>query len=194
MKLLQLNTWMGKLNLPIMRFLEAERPDILCLQEVFSSPDGEILVPDIFGGLEVITQATGHQHCFFAPTWSNTYGGATVHFGTAIISKFPLLDQETIFINGRYDPHPAQKLESINNRHLQLARVEAGGTSFTVANQHAYWQLDPLGNQTTIDSMAKVKARLQAVQTPLIFAGDLNITSDSPAMRVFDDFLEDLIY
>jgi endonuclease/exonuclease/phosphatase (EEP) superfamily protein YafD len=40
--------------------------------------------------------------------------------------------------------------------------------------------------------MQSVKTMLQKLPTPLIFAGDLNVKSESPVMRVFDDFLEDL--
>ncbi len=49
MKLIQLNVWMGRLNSLILDFVKNENPDILCLQEAFSStapvayPEGQFI-------------------------------------------------------------------------------------------------------------------------------------------------------
>lgn len=41
MKILQLNTWMGKIEGTLIRFLETHDFDVICMQEVMASPDRE---------------------------------------------------------------------------------------------------------------------------------------------------------
>jgi endonuclease/exonuclease/phosphatase (EEP) superfamily protein YafD len=40
--------------------------------------------------------------------------------------------------------------------------------------------------------MQLVKSKLEKLPQPLIFAGDLNVRTESPAMREWDGFLDDL--
>jgi endonuclease/exonuclease/phosphatase family metal-dependent hydrolase len=119
-----LNIWIGKLIQQIVSLVESEQPDILCLQEVYSSGDKPVRTPDImFNSLEIIKMASRHKHWFFAPTFLVVCDGISFNFGNAIISKYLIEDQQTLFINGK---------------------------SIIPGNHNSYWQKDPPGNQTTI--------------------------------------------
>jgi endonuclease/exonuclease/phosphatase family metal-dependent hydrolase len=193
MKILQLNIWMGKLLDQVLELVEQERPDILCLQEVYSSGQTSVLAPDkMFSSLEFIQLAAGHDYNFMAPTFSINLQDTKLNFGNAIVSKYPLLDQTSLFVNGEFTDQPDVTAKVLNTRNLQLARLNLDGKDFIIANHHGYWQPDPIGNQTTIDCMAAAANQLKTNHLPMILAGDLNVTAASPAMRVFDGLLEDL--
>lgn len=192
MKLLQLNIWEGKLLKEILSFIEKEQPDILCLQEVYSCK-GDIKLPDfMFDSLERIIERTGYQHSFFTPVFTTIYADVPASFGIAILSRYPLENQQSIFTNGEYIARQTATNYIPNSRVLQWCQVVADDKTFSLANHHGHLEVDPLGSQISIEKMQFVKAKLEYLPQPLIFSGDLNIKGESPAMRVFDGFLTDL--
>lgn len=192
MKLLQLNIWEGKLLKEVLAFIEQEKPDILCLQEVFSC-EGDIKLPDMmFNSLQLIQERTGFEYSFFSSVLTAQYAGVPADFGIATLSRYPLQNKKSIFTHGTYNPHQTTANYVPNTRILQLCEVAIGERSFNLANHHGHRELDPLGNEVSIEKMQLIKSNLEPLAKPLIFSGDLNIKSESPAMRVFDGFLEDL--
>jgi endonuclease/exonuclease/phosphatase family metal-dependent hydrolase len=170
------------------------RPDILCLQEAFSSAV-EIAVPDrMLNGFEMIKKHSSLEHSFFSPTLSATYATVPAAFGNGIISRYPLINTKTIFINGEYMPdyNPSNYVTGNNIRNLQIATVQADQHEFVLANHHAYWLPNPLGDEKSIEKMKLVKQSLEHISLPLVLSGDLNVTAESQSMRIFDNFLEDL--
>jgi len=192
LKLLQLNIWNGRLYRKVLELIEAEQPDILCLQEVFHGPTETVMLEQQFNNRRTILAASGYEHGFFSPAAGVNFGGYTVDMGNLIVSKYPLLGQQTIFTAGEYAKQTNVTKNFPNVRNLQICRVEISGKSLTVANHHGYWLTDPMGNEDTIRSFQVVAEALKSVETPLVFAGDLNVIPEAPAMRVFDGFLEDL--
>jgi endonuclease/exonuclease/phosphatase family metal-dependent hydrolase len=170
------------------------QPDILCLQEAFSS-EVEVAIPDrMLNGFEMIKEHSGLKYSFFSPTLTAIYATVPAAFGNGIISRYPLSDTRTIFINGEYVPdyNPTNYTMGNNIRNLQIVTVQTDQHEFALANHHAYWLPDPLGDNTTMEKMKLVKQSLESVSLPLIFSGDLNVRAESQSMRVFDNFLEDL--
>lgn len=193
MRLLQLNIWQGKLLLQTLELIDQLDPDLLCLQEVFSC-ETLVGVPDrIFQNLELIRQQISHKYVYFSPTFTGTYAGQQASFGNAIISRYPLSDMKTVFINGKYEPNYDPATFEMNTRNLQIVTVHPDtGAEFHLANHHGYWLTQPLGDAVSIEKMKNVKDALELTKQPLIFSGDLNVIPESPALRVFDNFLIDL--
>ena len=193
MKITQLNVWQGRMPRALMRFFEHERPDIICLQEVFDS-DVDIPYPDrMFDILARIKQAAGLEYVYFSPTFSIEVTGETAFHGNAILSRYPLITTETIQIEQNFIKHMTVKNKTNNIRNLQITQLDINGRIWTIANHHAHHSIDPLGDDMSVDKMQKVAEILRRKGTPLVLCGDLNITAESPAMRVFDGWLDDLI-
>jgi endonuclease/exonuclease/phosphatase family metal-dependent hydrolase len=193
MRLLQLNIWQGRFSRQILELIDQQKPDLLCLQEAFSSQDPVATPERMFNSFEMILQQTGYAHSYFSPTFSSLYSDVKASFGNAIISRYPLLNTRTVFTNGEYVPHYNPATYNINIRNLQLACVRLeNDREFMIANHHAHWNIDPLGDEISVAKMKLVKAELQKTSLPTIFSGDLNVTAASKSMRVFDGFLDDL--
>ena len=192
MKLIQLNIWQGRLLTNLNKLLDREKPDILCLQEAFTAEQMVATPERLFNSLDLVQERAGLPYRFFSPTFSSTYSGVPASFGNAVLSRQPIKDMKTVFTGGNYVPDYNPSTFDINIRNLQLARITVNGIDLTIANHHAHWVIDPLGDETSVEKMHIVKTELSSVHGPLVFSGDLNVKSESPAMRVFDGMLEDL--
>lgn len=193
MKLLQLNVWMGKLTWQATRFIEQEKPDIICLQEAFQA-DANIKFPDkVFNCLDLIQEASGLEYCFFSPISSMDVADGTVEMGNAILSRYPFESTETIFTHGEYQEHHTALNHIENARNMQIVELKIDDQDLTVINHHAHWEKTPMGSEVSIERMKQVANRARQVEGPLIFAGDLNLLPESEPMRLFDGWLEDLV-
>jgi endonuclease/exonuclease/phosphatase family metal-dependent hydrolase len=192
MRLLQLNLWEGRLIRQIPAFVKRLNPDIICMQEVFSSESKLGTPTDMFSSLQKIRTAGDYPYSFFSPLLSSVYAGENVDYGNAILSKFPLSNEETLFTEGSYNRREISMNVTPGSNNLQVAEVSSPQSSFYLANHQGYWEINRLGDEVSVQKMTLVSDRLRKCPTPLILAGDLNVTAESPAMRVFDGFLEDL--
>lgn len=183
MKIVQLNIWYGKLGAAAIRFLNQQKPDIVCLQEVTSieGSTGGMFVP-----LRTIQKETGLAHVSFAPTLSFKFMNRTCEYGNAILSSFPYENEETIFIHGEYKEHYDRSKGDYNNRNLQICRFKLPNQTITVVNHHGFHIPDPQGNEESLQAMEKVAEILKSLQEPVVFCADLNVSPKSPVMRPLD--------
>lgn len=197
MKLLQLNAWMGKLSWAAERFIEQQQPDIVCLQEVFRA-NKAVMIPDrMFQCLDLLQEASGLEYCYFSPAIGVSIAGGNADFGNAILSRYPLQTAETVFTHGEYAKNfaPATSEETARTipRNMQIVTIATPEGSVTIVNHHGHWEATPLGTETSVEKMKLVADRARQAKGALIIAGDLNVTSESEVMRVFDDWLDDIV-
>jgi endonuclease/exonuclease/phosphatase family metal-dependent hydrolase len=191
-KLIQLNIWQGKILLAVSRFLQAQDADIVCLQEVFSST-ARIPLLDFFSSLEQLQDELHYPFVSFAPTYEFNPGGFKVKFGNAILSKYPIKNEQIIFTNNQLQVVKDWATERPpNTRSAIICTVETPSGDLHLATHHGYHEFDPLGSTATVEKMQVLVDRLKPLQGPLIVAGDFNITPGSEAMRLYDGWLEDL--
>lgn len=193
MKLIQLNIWQGRLIKDVVTFIKDEQPDILCMQEVLDCKATVPMPNEMFESLRAIKEAGAFPYVFFAPIFSAEIAGTIYSFGNAILSRYPLQDQRTIFTNGEYIALMTPKNYQNNARNMQIARVITdSGKQFTLVNHHAHWELNDIGSVMSIEKMTVVADHLRDLPKPLIVAGDFNVTGASPAMAPIHELLEDL--
>lgn len=131
--------------------LEAEKPDILCMQEVLRT-DADVVFPDRqFNSHELIQAQTGLQYGFFSPLWRMDVANGTAEMGNAILSRFPMSGQKTIFTNGEYVEHHTTENYIPNTRNLQIAQLDIDGNSVNILNHHAHWEQTPLGSDMSVE-------------------------------------------
>ncbi len=193
MKLLQLNTWAGRLSRQIIPFVVSERPDFITAQEIFSA-DEPIDFPSIgFNLTQDIARAGSFPYVYFSPVCSFQVSGRRVHYGNAIFSVFPLGQEETFFTHGSYHADAEELGFDHNTRNAQLVSVDTGRKSFYLLNHHAFWDKNPLGVTQSETSMQLVANRVRKLgDTPIVLAGDLNLRPQAPALQVFNGLLRSL--
>ncbi len=193
MKLLQINVWMGRLSRQLATLIERENPDIITAQEVFSS-DGMVGLPDnTFHILDIMKQSGRYEHSYFSPFYEAEYAGVTVGCGNAILSKQPFATQDTFFTHGELAAYDKAAVFESNIRNAQHVTIELPGKQLLhIINHHGYWEPDPVGSEKSVRSMQVVVDAIQKLSGAIVFAGDLNVNPNTPAMQLFDGLLEDL--
>lgn len=188
MKILQLNTWMGKIEGNLERFLQTHDFDVICMQEVMSSPDRTLHLSRLCVDQSRLQKAARLPYAFFSPNWGCEFAGGTLKLGNLILSKIPFKEQLSTFVHGAYDPKTVLDQTPRNNLNVQIVRLSNG---FTVVNHHGFWRPNPLGDAETIAVFQRLVDIIRPQPTPLVLCGDLNVVHDAPAMRALD-FLRDL--
>lgn len=192
MKIVQINAWMGQLGTPLARFIEAEKPDILCMQETIL-PNNDV-IPSFthqFNFLDEIRRAGSFKDEFFAKGWGFDLGSSRFELGSVILSKYPISNHQEFHPYGTYHVRTNNSDSQPNTQAWQACTLTLpGGTELQIANYHGYLEDLPgehgIGTETTVEVMRKVAERLAALPHPLIFCGDLNIWPESPAFRELD--------
>jgi endonuclease/exonuclease/phosphatase family metal-dependent hydrolase len=147
--------------------LAALDPDIACLQEVWhdgSTSSAEVLAADL-----------GYHHAFDARLEIDG-----VRFGNAVLSRWPITDQETL-------PLPApEDLEEL--RTCLRADVEGPSGPLQVFSTHLNWRFDQSGvRQSQVRSICAFveSSRPEGGRSmPPILCGDLNADPDSDEVRM----------
>jgi len=191
LKLVQLNIWQGRLLPQVLRFLKKEQPDLICLQEVYSSSFDTPLF-DFLGGFEAIQSILPGHHGFFSAVYDMAILGEQVRFGNALFSRYPIISEEATLTSGESHSYKTFNGYVPNTRNLQRVMLAVDGHSLCLINHHGYWDSTPFGNEQTAEKMRIVSEIVSKSPRPLIFAGDLNIVPESLAMRPLQAQLRDL--
>lgn len=197
MKLMQLNIWQGRLLRQVLDFLEQEKPDILCMQEVYSSEINSINL-DFLGSFERIKEIFPGYHGYFSANYDFPVFGQKISYGNGLISRYPILQPETVYTSGEFRSFclAGEYIEkevndfAYNVQKVTLQMSEA--KSFCLLNHHGYWLPNRMGSEVSVQKMEKVAGIIKESPRPLIFVGDLNVVAESPAMQPIRAILRDL--
>ena len=172
MKLISLNIEGGKHWELINPFLEAERPDVLCLQELFESDAASLA-------------ARLGMHYAFAPMTIWEYNRPGVQpswqkFGVGIFSRTPM---RNIHTKDYYSP--SAELRRLDDATMETERttmrqvlfcadMECGGTAYTIATTHFTWSPEGLPNGYQRQDADALLALLEGIPN-VVLCGDFNI-------------------
>lgn len=185
MKIVQINIWGGHLLQPLLKFITSEQADIVCAQEVVHAKSTNSLF-DYLSALNAIKEAGHFDYAYFAPTFSFKALGEEVEFGNAILSKFPLDNQQTVFVNGSYAKNQSMSNLDANARNLQLCTITINSKTINLANHHGFHDLNPNGTEMGKQNMNRVAQILNPHTESLIFCGDLNVIPSSETLKELD--------
>lgn len=190
MKLLQLNVWDGRLELPLSQLLKTEQPDIICLQESINFPrqTGGFLLP-----VEEMLNLLPGSEAFTSPTMSFSLFNDTANRGNTIISKLPFTDQQTIFTNLSFKPNFEEARDDFNIRNLQHATFDVKGQTLHVLNHHGFFVPNTKnGNEITWRQCQIIADYLDELDGPIILAGDFNLVPHSRSLKLINSRLHNL--
>lgn len=191
-KLIQLNVWTGRLVSCLVRFLQQEKPDILCLQELIDLPGGDNLN---YLTKKEIQEITGLGYQFVSPVISYNYLHRKASFGNGIISRFPILKSETIFTLGDFQDNFDYLNQSCNMRNLQHVVVQApDGKKLNLLNHHGYHIPNHKnGNDETLRQTKMIANYAAQLKGPVILSGDFNLSPTSSSIKQINAVLRNLI-
>ena len=88
-----------------------------------------------------------------------------VSFGNAVLSRYPLSNQRTVFTNGEYIEVGIPRITFQITRNAQIASTNLNGQVINLVNYHGYWEINSEGSDRSLESITKlineVKEQLQ---------------------------------
>lgn len=185
MKFICLNVWNGGILWePMVEFLRSEQPDMLVMQEVFHTQG--IPQAPYENTIQSLQKEIDLPHSVFAPAFLNVHAGQSIQKGNAVMSKFPLEQQDAIFYDHPYaeaDDSGKEGQDYTNlPRNLQHVVVKTGKVDLNIFNTQGIWGWDGLDNPRRIVMGEKI---IQAVsgKDHVILAGDFNVNEPSQTIQ-----------
>lgn len=192
MKLLQLNCWGGKLGTSLIRLIEAEQPDIVCLQEATDLHErpGSVLMP-----MSHFLPSNKYPHTFFVPTFSYRYMHELANLGNSIISNQPFVFTNSFFVNGSFtkDIESLDDGETYNVRNVAHTVVQLEGGICNIVTHHGYHSANGKDGSAENERQLKLIAEyIRKLEGPVILTGDFNLHPNSKSLKPINDLLINL--
>ncbi len=190
LKFLSLNLYEGGLLFEnISAFLKEEKPDIIAFQEVNNGSDAKL--PNYLRSMQVLSDLLPDYHHFFAPEILLRYPEGKIDIGNAIFSRFPISNEETVFLNvpyGEYDTVPIGGDFSKHPKNLQCCEVTVNGKILTICNLHGIWGLDGVDNEDRLKMSNLIVAQVKE-KGKVILAGDFNLKPNTQTIANIEKHL-----
>ncbi len=166
MKLIQANIWYGKLKYQLNDFFDELQFDIACMQEVqdIKGPSG-----DLFASLDELAEHGNFDHKSMAAIQSVNYMNRSMLYGIAILSKFPIKEENSIFTNGGFKDNFDMIDDDGNVRNLQHVVVETPAGNLHVLNHHGFFIAgSKTGGPETVRQMSLIADYINNLSGPVI--------------------------
>lgn len=182
-KVLSLNTWMGgMLWQPSFDFVTAQQADIILLQEIYSGVDDQF--DPRFRSKHLFESAfPDFQSYFSALICDLREKEGPIDNGNLILSRWPLIEQETIFFDQPYASYDHDDTADFSQWAAGAQRVIVelpGNQKLQIANLHGpVWFQGAEPTQRRIHMVNSINSICNR-EMPTIIAGDSNATPDNP--------------
>jgi len=182
--LLTYNIWSGKYWKEVINFLQAENPDVICLQEVgiYNPYHEESKDIDMCAKLQA---ALPDHNLLYAPIGKRLSNNKEESFGNAILTKFPISASET-----HYLLHPLRwtKKHEEQSRNILEVNLLVKDRAFTVVTGHLTYAPEFNDTEDQIKEAAQILNIIKG-KSPLIFAGDYNSHANTRVFRMLKEKL-----
>lgn len=173
----------GSKHLPeIEELILTEKPDVVCLQELF-----EVDLPKL-------QHATGMQGSFSVMTKVSSSNKYEIPpnglWGLGILSKWPFSPVENYFYRGEEDSIPEFVMPNSVNRLLMHTDVDVEGSIFPIANTHFTWSVGGKVTEEQGYHFQKLR-RILAEFDKLILCGDFNTQRGAGLYEQFASMYQD---
>lgn len=204
MKIMCLNGWGGKLHTPLLSYLRASSPDILCLQEVVHSPaaakewltyrDGSHVLPQRANLFRDIASILPDHTAIFCPAaqgvlWDGEQSiPSQWGLATFVRQTLPITEQVQGFVHKAFSPdgygeHP-------RSRSAHVIRVFDFAKARFVCVAHMHGLRDLGGKVDTPERIAQAERLVTLVQQiaepddPVVVCGDFNVEPESRTFEI----------
>lgn len=166
-KFITLNIWQGGNLLDEARaFLKKENPDILAMQEVYDSKNASY--ERKYRTCDVAKEAMGFSHVAFSPAFLDTRTIGNIDRGNAILSKFPIVSNDTMYYDMPYGPYDEEH-DTIHYEQLpmcfQRSIVSIDGEDYYICNAQGIWGVDGKDNQRRLTMSKQIVRQIKDKKT-----------------------------
>ncbi|MDH6229946.1 endonuclease/exonuclease/phosphatase family metal-dependent hydrolase [Mesorhizobium soli] len=214
MRIMSLNAWGGRVHDRLIPYLANADPDVLCLQEMVSTPtvdkewliyrDHDLELPQRANLLQEVAAALPSHQVFFCPAARGDLYDGNVGYPsewgltTFVRRTYPVIGQAQDFVHGEFSPdgwgeHP-------RSRNAHAVRLFDYETSSVITIAHMHGLRDPAGKGDTparhvqARRFAELIDRTRRDTDRLVICGDFNVLPGSVTFAALAELgLTDLI-
>lgn len=204
MRIVSVNAWGGKLHERLVPYLQSADADVLCLQEVVSTPatdrewltyrDGDHVLPQRANLLGDLRKALpDHQAIFCPAAQGELWDGDTAiasqwGLATFVRHNFPVVGQRQGFVHGAFSPKGFGPHPRSRSAHVVRLYDYAADRTVTVAQMHGLRDL--AGKMDTPERLAQAHRFAALIESvaegsdALVICGDFNVEPDSETFAI----------
>ncbi len=189
MKLIQLNIWGGKLINEIAEFIAAEKPALVCMQEVHDIA-GETNY--LFGPLWEIKKLSGMADSHMSPSFAFNYMERTASYGNALLSNIKSRQTSTTFTHGKFIKSYDCESVSPGQDPRNFLHVELENGLHIITYHGMYVPGSKAGNDITLAHSALLANYIANLSGAVVLTGDFNLEPGSTSIRLLGQNLRNL--
>jgi endonuclease/exonuclease/phosphatase family metal-dependent hydrolase len=182
-KILCLNLWEGGILWENLKeFFRREKPDVLCLQEVF---DGNEHQPSNLQSISNLKKLLPGYFFHFSPELHEIRPTGQGNVGNVIFSRFPILNKKTIFLHSQYQRivRPADEKDfSHYPKNLIGAKLDIQGKNLFVYNLHGIWGLPGFDTPERLKMSRTIIKEIRG-KKPAVLMGDFNLRQNTETIK-----------
>jgi len=185
-KIISINIQGGQLLENFLKFIEIENPDVILMQEVFTSDNSNDPKYDILNTLRMFGFAYAHH----AVTYDTKRNSSVVKAGNAVVSKYPFNNPKVYFYEIPYISNYEEPTRDFSKvpRNLQHVEIPFGKKRLNVLNTHGIWGIDGKDSPARLN-MSKVILDNTINQEHVILGGDFNMDPNTIAIKSIEKSL-----
>jgi len=194
LKFITLNTlYGGQLFDNMKAFLQNEQPDVLTLQEAYDGKEPDL--PPNLRTIEELLKVFPGYHYYFSPQYRDIRKEGTALQGNAIFSRFPIIENKTVFFDIPYDDHYVE--DEMNGdytydpHNLQHVTIQLPHTTANVINVHGIWGLDGADNPRRLQMSETIINTLKGKEH-VIMAGDFNLKPNTQTIKNIESYVRNV--
>lgn len=183
-KVIQVNIYKGRYMESLVEFLNSQKADIVCMQEV-AVGEVNLTTDKSLNTFEYLKSKTGMDGVFFPDQIVTDRPGA--HVGNAVLTNFKILDSKLIPLR----QNTSLTLKSFEDprlfpdfpRSIVEAKLDTGETQMYALSAHGAWTAPPVDTPETLRQAKLIKDHLKSLNLPFIFCADMNTIPGSKVIK-----------
>ncbi len=189
LKILCLNLYEGGLLWGnVETLIQREKPDILCLQEVFNGDERQ---PINFQSIKRLKTLLPDYFSYFSPELFEIFPQGQGDGGNAIYSRYPISEEKTVFLHEEYRKILRPRREddfSHYPKNMQSVVVTVDGKKLNVFNMHGVWGLDGKEDSKERLRMSKLICKEIKGKSPFVLMGDFNVQPNTKTIDAIEAY------
>lgn len=192
-KILTLNIWGGEFLGRVVDFMRKENPDVALFQEVYNGTGN---LDSKYQSLYVLQAKLNYAYYAFEPSLIDVRSIGNILWGNAILSRFPIRNQKSIFFDIPFGEISLEKSDSQNR--AQFFPMNILGTNIKIINKdisaysvHGIWGFNGEDNPRRLE-MSKIIVDEIKDKENVILAGDFNVQPYTKTVENIEKHLQNV--
>lgn len=186
-KIISINIAGGILSDRLVQFIKLQKPDILLMQEVFTSStsrEKQLLI------IDQLKKILKNYYLDKAATYTSNRGKSKIEAGNAVLTRFPITKTKVTFYDVPYAKNYSEPQEDYSHvpRNLQYVQLKIGDKDLNIFNTHGIWGRDGQDTGRRLHMSNVIVKQVKGLDY-VVLGGDFNVDPKTQAIANIEQHL-----